>query len=117
MAEPLICPSCAQRVPVLPPETDRDWLVAQDWKDIDGAIAWHLIYRHADGWGDTGAMMEAWLAAHVAKARAAILEEAAALCDDMEEKPWYGYENPNTFQGAQHKCAEAIRALIGKEPT
>ena len=47
-------------------ETDRDWSEAQDWKGMDGAQAWHLIYRHADGWGDTGAMMNAWLAANAA---------------------------------------------------
>ena len=45
-------------------ETDRDWPEAQDWKDMDGATAFLLINRHADGWGDTRAMMEAWLAAN-----------------------------------------------------
>lgn len=36
----------------------------QNWKGMDGAIAWHLIDRHADGWGDIGAMMDAWLRAN-----------------------------------------------------
>lgn len=44
-------------------EAERDWSTAQDWKGMDGAIAWHLIDRHADGWDDVGAMMNAWLAA------------------------------------------------------
>ena len=49
-------------------ETDRDWSQAQDWKGMDGATAWLLINRHADGWGDTRAMMEAWLAANAEEA-------------------------------------------------
>jgi nitroreductase len=44
-------------------EAERDWSTAQDWRGMDGAIAWHLIDRHADGWDDVGAMMNAWLAA------------------------------------------------------
>lgn len=47
-------------------ETDRDWSKAQDWKGMDGATAFLLINRHSDGWGDVGAMMNAWLAANAA---------------------------------------------------
>jgi hypothetical protein len=47
-------------------ETDRDWSQAQDWAGMDGATAFLLINRHADGWGDTRAMMEAWLKANAA---------------------------------------------------
>ena len=36
----------------------------RDWKGIDGAIAYHLIDRHADNWGDVGQMMDAWLKAN-----------------------------------------------------
>lgn len=36
----------------------------QEWKGMDGATAWHLIDRHADGWSDVGAMMNAWLRAN-----------------------------------------------------
>ena len=36
----------------------------QDWKGMDGAIAWHLIERHADNWADIGKMMGEWLAAN-----------------------------------------------------
>lgn len=39
---------------------------AQDWRGVDGATAWHLIHRHADGWQEVGAMMEAWLKANAA---------------------------------------------------
>ena len=32
----------------------------RDWRGMDGAAAWHLIDRHAEGWAEVGAMMEAW---------------------------------------------------------
>ena len=31
---------------------------SQNWAGMDGAIAWHLIERHAEGWGDIGKMMD-----------------------------------------------------------
>jgi hypothetical protein len=34
------------------------------WQGMDGATAWHLIERHANGWGDVGNMMQAWLDAN-----------------------------------------------------
>ena len=36
----------------------------QNWKGMDGAIAFHLIERHADGWHQVGEMMDAWLEAN-----------------------------------------------------
>ena len=36
----------------------------QNWRGMDGAIAWHLIDRHADGWEEIGQMMDAWLRAN-----------------------------------------------------
>ena len=36
----------------------------QDWRGLSGAVAWHLIERHADGWAQVGDMMEAWLVAN-----------------------------------------------------
>jgi hypothetical protein len=37
--------------------------VEQNWKGMDGATAFHLIERHAEGWDQTGQMMNAWQAA------------------------------------------------------
>lgn len=37
----------------------------QEWARHDGAIAFHLIERHADNWNDAGNMMEAWARARV----------------------------------------------------
>lgn len=36
----------------------------QDWREMDGATAWHLIDRQADGWDDVRDMMEQWLVAN-----------------------------------------------------
>ena len=36
----------------------------QDWNGMDGATAFHLIERHADGWHQIGEMMDAWLEAN-----------------------------------------------------
>ena len=50
------------------PEHDRmtkeEAQAMQDWKGMDGAIAFHLIERHADGWHQVGEMMDAWLEAN-----------------------------------------------------
>lgn len=37
----------------------------QLWAGMDGACAFHLIERHANGWGDVGRMMDAWLHANL----------------------------------------------------
>lgn len=50
--------------------TKEESATFQDWKGMDGACAFHLIERHADGWGDTARMMEAWLAANAAPSNA-----------------------------------------------
>lgn len=42
----------------------------QDWSGMSGAVAWHLIERHAGNWAEVGQMMDAWAAA-----RAAMVQE------------------------------------------
>ena len=44
----------------------------QDWKGVDGAIAFHLIERHADGWADVGRMMDEWLTANTTTSNAGV---------------------------------------------
>lgn len=41
--------------------TEKEADESQEWKGVDGAIAWHLIERHAVTWEDTAKMMEAWI--------------------------------------------------------
>jgi len=50
--------------------TKEEAATFQDWRGMDGACAFHLIERHANGWGDTARMMEAWLAANAAPSNA-----------------------------------------------
>src|SRR5690554_3400735 len=60
------CQWCYERNAALSasqPPADQEW-PHQDWKGMDGAIAWHLIDRHASGWEAVGEMMDAWLAAN-----------------------------------------------------
>lgn len=54
----------------------------QNWAGMDGAIAWHLIDRHADGWGDVGKMMGEWLAANQAAQQAAQATAGWVSVDD-----------------------------------
>jgi len=43
----------------------KDWMdTKQDWKGLDGAIAWHLIERQAENWNQVGEMMNEWLKAN-----------------------------------------------------
>jgi hypothetical protein len=41
----------------------------QEWARLDGAVAWHLIERHADSWADVGKMMDEFIAARIDAAR------------------------------------------------
>jgi hypothetical protein len=52
----------------------------QEWAKVDGAIAFHLIERHADNWHDAGNMMESW-------ARARLAAPAAAQAVRVPEVP------------------------------
>lgn len=78
---------------------------SQSWAGMDGATAWHLIDRHADGWNDVAKMMREWLEANIAARLSApqavgwlpietapkelaaytagVLEEAASKMDSM----------------------------------
>lgn len=44
--------------------TREEAQIFQNWRGMDGACAFHLIERHANGWADVARMMEAWLAAN-----------------------------------------------------
>ena len=45
-----------------------DDIEAQDWAGMDGAIAYHLIDRHAENWSHIGRLMHAWRDAAIAAA-------------------------------------------------
>ena len=58
--------------------TKEEAAVFQAWRGMDGACAFHLIERHANGWGDTARMMAAWLAANAAPSNAEISGRSSA---------------------------------------
>ena len=51
----------------------------QDFKGLDGAIAWHLIERQAENWNQVGEMMNEWL-----KANTPTKEWVSLTDEDME---------------------------------
>lgn len=69
--EAALTASLAQPEPKAPTVPDN----MQDWRGMDGAIAWHLIERHADNWADIGKMMDEWLAANQSAPQAQSLDE------------------------------------------
>jgi hypothetical protein len=62
--------------PTMTPEEAREF---QRWKGMNGAIAYQLIERHADGWADVGVMMDAWLEANALNQQAGVVEDEAAV--------------------------------------
>jgi hypothetical protein len=65
---------------------------AQRWEGMDGATAWHLIYRHADDWNEVGELMNAWLRAN---SRKIDKESWAQICDQFDAV------NPHIGQAAE----------------
>ena len=57
---------------------------AQKWRGMDGAIAYHLIDRHADNWSDSGLMMEAWRTAHTPPRAHPQVEAVTDHCADLD---------------------------------
>jgi hypothetical protein len=67
--------------PTMTPEEARQ---SQNWKGISGAIAYHLIDRHADNWADISVMMDAWLEANALNAQAGVVEALEDCIDSLE---------------------------------
>ncbi len=44
--------------------TQQEADASQHWKGMSGEIAWHIVWRHADGWNETSMLMESWLRAN-----------------------------------------------------
>jgi len=83
----------ARSAPVQKPTTVED--NSQDWAGMDGATAWHLIDRHADGWADVAKMMGEWLAANTPPA-APVQESEKRECMNCAA---FGECNPNNDAG------------------
>jgi hypothetical protein len=65
----------------LTPEQARG---GQLWAGMDGAVAFHLIERHGQGWADIGHMMDAWLEANrgCSASTVALLEKSLVAIRD-----------------------------------
>ena len=95
---------------------------SQDWAGMDGATAFLLIDRHADGWDDTRLMMHEWLAANANQAEAVPLFWYRPKKDGLYEGPIhansifgksYREENPSEWRplytAPPTQAAEAMR--------
>lgn len=56
----------------------------QDWANLDGDIAWHLIDRHADNWADIKKMMDEFVAAKIASAQS---KHECETCVNKRKRP------------------------------
>lgn len=62
-------------------------VIPQDWDGIDGAVAWHLIDRHGEGWSQIGQMMGEWLKANsIDSAKLALLLRCEAALEVLMEE-------------------------------
>jgi len=66
----------------------------QDFKGLDGAIAWHLIERQAENWNQVGEMMNEWLKANTPTKEWVGLTENQI---DKLEKEFIGFPVPNIY--------------------
>lgn len=87
---------------------------SQEWGNITGAVAYHLIERHSENWADAELMMNEWAAAQRSPpdARNAALEEAAKVCAKMAVDFPCEESYQRGFFAACEQCSNAIRALI-----
>lgn len=81
----------------------------QDWLSLDPAVAFHLIERHAENWNDAGAMMQAYLDAHIEadrKRRMPPSEPFAIVIDRIYdgEGPSLAYWNGENYQFSDGDC-------------
>lgn len=95
--------------PVLPTITQDEAREFQRWKGMDGAIAYHLIERHADNWADVGVMMNAWLEANAAP-QGSVATTPQALPEAMTEEKARSVGESLTWAVGWNACREAMLA-------
>jgi len=83
--------------------------IKQDFKGLDGAIAWHLIERQAENWNQVGEMMNEWLKANTPTKEWVRLtdEEILTKCESV---PDYDIGNHDLI-----RFARAIEAKLKKK--
>ena len=93
----------AQRVPVVGND------IPQDWKGVDGAVAWHLMDRHGEGWAHIGQMMDEWAAANAAQFVPVVGDAVAYLLTRDDDKTF-----PRAF--TSEKDADSLVAWSNVAP-
>lgn len=92
--------------------TETEAETFQHWRGMNGATAYHLIERHADGWPDISMMMAAWLKANTEAAVFAEREACAKVCEDFDFSKRCEIEPPKTLP---RYLAAAIRMSSNKD--
>jgi hypothetical protein len=89
---------------------------AQNWQGMDGAIAFHLIDRHAEGWNQVGEMMEAWRAANTPAPSAGVSvsevtpAEIMAACNTIY--PQFDHYSGDTRADIRRDVENALTAFL-----
>ena len=84
---------------------------SQQWAGMDGATAWHLIYRHAEGWDETAKMMHSWLAANAPVSHAKPENQAeplGRLCVFKDGEAAFGFSYDIAGNQQQHMRLQAL---------
>lgn len=113
-----------QAEPHIPTPDDID---AQDWAGMDGAIAFHLIDRHAENWSHAARLMHAWRDANppaVEQPGAVGLsdevvtwQQAVDAIDDMDDyaRMMVGVD-PSGPRECLYRFVEQARAALATQP-
>lgn len=95
------------------PTIDRG---SQNWKALDGATAFHLIERHADGWADVAQMMDEWLEARTDTLSKRVEElEGASQWRPIETAPKDGRKMLLTYKNRNGKRRTVVGGWVTDE--
>jgi len=88
---------------------------SQDWAKLDGAVAWHLIERHAENWADVGKMMDEYVASKLAKPEqepvAYIYNGDLHWCEDVSTNDAAAIEGQGLYTAPSRKPEQDINIL------
>ena len=82
----------------------------QDWKGLDGAIAWHFIERQAENWNQVGEMMNEWL-----KANTPTKEWAGLTDEDLENIKLLTFEKEINSDGEEQEAVDLDHLMRATE--
>ena len=79
----------------------------QNWGELEGVLAWHLIERHADNWKEIGEMMQLYINAK----RAQAIDECLQLHESIKVTPPDNDEWIDAIIDSREAYQQAIKQL------